>query len=293
MIRKLTTLVAGTALMAAPLALAAAPAVAQPADKDITLTSAQLTQFGWPLSPNTAAWAPGTASLPTNSAAQWQDVVITGKAPGFTNPGQLLTMYRFVPSDTSGSGENKALNITAVVQPNRSFTMHFQLGLPGTYGYAVGYDTGGSSPEFVAFQFQFRTTGSGKPAPSTGSSSAVILRAKKLAAAGFTKSPNVVGWGGTASISTNRAKAGTPVTLSGTAPSELKSGTVLSLERFVPTDKKGSGHFEPVGNVSTVVRSDGTYSLTFELNQKGRYGYTFGAGLNEEWLGVEFQLKTT
>ncbi len=293
MIRRLGALIAGGALLAAPLGSGAAPALARPGDKHVTLTSAQLTEFGWPLTPNTGAWSPGTASLPANSAAQWQDVVITGKAPGFATPGQLLTMYRFVPSDTTGSGVNKPLNITAVVQPNRNFTLHFQLGLPGTYGYAVGYDTGGASPQFVGFQFQFTTTGSGTPAPSTGSSSAVVLRAKRLAAVGFTKAPNVVGWGGTAVISANRAKAGTPVTLSGTAPAELKPGTVLALERFVPTDKKGSGHFEPVGNVATVVKADGTYSLTFELNQKGRYGYTFGAGRNEEWLGVEFQLKTT
>ena len=291
--RSLSTMVAAAALVLAPIGIGAAPAAARPGDKDVTLTSAELTALGWPVSPNTAGWAPGTASLPTTSTSQWQDVILSGRAPGFTDPGQLLTMYRFVPSDTSGSGVNKPLNITAVVQPNRSFSMHFQLGLPGTYGYAVGYDTGGESPEFVGFQFQFTTTGSGKPAPSAGSSAAVTLRAKKLAAAGFTKSPNIVGWGGTASISTSRAKAGRPVTLSGTAPAELKPGTELTLERFVPTDKRGSGHFEPVGNVTTVVKPDGSYSLTFELNQKGRYGYTFGAGLNEEWLGVEFQLKTT
>ncbi len=119
------------------------------------------------------------------------------------------------------------------------------------------------------------------------------LNGKKLAAAGFTKKPNVVGWGGTATISTSKAKAGAPVTISGTAPTELKPGTVLSLERFVATDKKGSGHFEPVAATSTVVKSDGTFELTFEVNQPGRYGYTLGAGLNEEWIGIEFQLKTT
>ena len=74
---------------------------------------------------------------------------------------------------------------------------------------------------------------------------------------------------------------------------ELKAGTVLTLERFVPTDKKGSGHFEPVGSTSTVVKADGSFELTFEVNQQGRYGYTLGAGLNEEWIGIEFQLKTT
>ena len=91
----------------------------------------------------------------------------------------------------------------------------------------------------------------------------------------------------------SKARAGAPVTIAGTAPSELPAGTVLSLERFVATDTKGSGSFEPVANVQTVVRSDGTYSLTFEVNQPGRYGYTLGAGLDQQWVGVEFQLKTT
>jgi hypothetical protein len=67
---------------------------------------------------------------------------------------------------------------------------------------------------------------------------------------------------------------------------------VLTLQRFVPTDKKGSGHFEAVDSIETVVAADATFTLTFELNQPGRFGYTLGAGLNEEWIGVEFQLKT-
>ena len=72
-----------------------------------------------------------------------------------------------------------------------------------------------------------------------------------------------------------------------------EAGTVLTLQRFVATDKKGSGHFEAVGTTSTVVKSDGSFELTFEVNQPGRFGYTLGAGLNEEWIGIEFQLKTT
>ena len=283
----LSLAIAGTALVSAPAAVAA------PADKNVVLTSQQLTDAGFPKKPNTAAWSPGTASLPTNTAAQWQDVILTGKAPNYTQPGQLLTMSRFMATDTKGSGEMKPLNITAVVQPDRSFTMHFQLGFPGTWGYSVGYQTGGDSPETIGFQFQFTTTGTPANGVPGGTSSTVDLSGRKLAAAGFTKVPNVVGWGGTATLSTTKAKAGAPVTISGSAPAELKPGTTLLLERFVPTDKKGSGHFEPVGNVSTVVKADGTFELTFEVNQKGRYGYTLGAGLNEEWIGIEFQLKTT
>jgi hypothetical protein len=295
--RTAAALVAG-ALLVTPLAmLVSAPlASARPAGnvvaKGISLTSAQLTSIGFPTTPNTVAWEPGTASLPTSTAAPWHDVILTGKAPGYAQPGQLLTMQRFVATTTTGTGSFTALNITAVVQANRSFSMHFQLGTPGAFGYRVGYSTGGDSPEFVGFQYQFTTTGTATRGPG-GSSTAVPLKAKKLAAAGFTRTPNVVGWGGTAAISTHRAPAGAPVTISGTAPAELKPGTTLILQRFVPTDKKGSGHFESVDSVQTVVAADGSFTLTFEVNQQGRYGYTLGAGLNEEWIGIEFQLKTT
>lgn len=282
------TVIAATVILAGPSASAL-----QPADNPVILTSQQLTSAGFPLTPNTVAWAPGTATLPTNTAAAWEDVILTGRAPSYTNPGQKLTMFRYVPENTKGDGVMKPMNITAVVQPNRTFTMHFQLGLPGTYGYSVGYSTGGVSPEMIAFQFQFTTTGAPSTAPATWSAAAVTLSGPKLAAAGFTKTPNTVGWGGTATLSTSRARAGSPVTISGRAPTNLKPGTVLTLQRFTPTDRKGSGHFDPVGNVSTVVKADGTYELTFEINERGRYGYTLGAGLSQEWIGVEFQLTTT
>lgn len=292
--RRLVAAVMGISVVSAALVTAQPASALAPADNVVTLTSAQLTKAGFPQKPNVTAWKPGgTVNLPTNTAAQWQDVIITGKAPTFTTPGQLLTMSRFLPTDKQGDGSLKPLNITAVVQKDRSFTLHFQLGMTGTWGYAVGYETDGLNPESIRFQFQFTTTGSGAPAPSAGSSTAVKLSGRKLANAGFTRTPNVVSWGGTATISTSRAKAGAPVTISGTAPSYLKPGTVLTLQRFVPTDKKGSGHFEPVGTTSTVVKSDGTFELTFEVNQKGRFGYTLGAAQNDEWVGVEFQLKTT
>ena len=37
----------------------------------------------------------------------------------------------------------------------------------------------------------------------------------------------------------------------------------------------------------------GVATLYALLAQPGRFGYTLGAGLNEEWIGIEFQLKTT
>jgi hypothetical protein len=201
-------------------------------------------------------------------------------------------MERFMPTTTTGTGTFKTLNITTVVKSDRTYSLHFQLGYPGLYGYRVGYSTTGSSPEFVGFQFQFTTTGTATTAPK-GSSSAVILNAKQLSRAGFTKTPNVTAWGGTATLSTSKAKAGTPVTISGTAPKQITPGTVLTLERFAATDKKGSGSFSPVGDITTTVQEDSTFSLTFEINELGRYGYTLGAGVGEEWVGIEFQLKTT
>jgi hypothetical protein len=276
--------------LAAPGLVVAAPASAAPAP--VILTSQQLTDIGFPTTPNTTAWSGGSAKLSATSAAQWVDVVVTGKAPSYTQPGQLLTMSRFVPTSTTGDGTLKPLNITTVVKADRTFALHFQLGYAGTYGYAVGYSTGGNSPETVGFQFQFTTTGSSTASPK-GSSSAVSLTAKQLTAAGFTMKPNTVGWGGTASLSRHRVPAGDPITITGSAPAEVPAGTVLTLERFVPTDKKGSGSFTAVGDVITVVQSDGTFSLTFELNEPGRYGYTLGAGIGEEWVGIEFQIKTT
>ena len=125
----------------------ASPAVHAVPVAPVTLTSEQLAAQGFTLKPNVTAWGPGGAvSLSTNKAAQWQDIIITGTAPTGTPVGQLLTMSRWVPSSTTGDGTLKALNITATVQRDRSFTLHFQLGLPGTYGYAVGYRTAGSAP---------------------------------------------------------------------------------------------------------------------------------------------------
>lgn len=263
------------------------------ADQVVQLTSQQLTSAGFPTKPNVTSWAPGTVNLPTNTAAQWDDVVITGTAPSAAPVGQLLTMERFLPSDTSGNGAFSPLNITGTVQKGGAFSLHFQLGMPGTYGYRVGYLTSGASPEFVGFQFQFTTTGSGKAAPASGSSTAVKMNARQLEKAGFTRKVNTTAWGATATISANRVQAGAPVTVRGTAPSEIKPGTVLTLNRFIPTDKFGSGSFEAVPGVQTQVATDGTFSVTFEINTKGRYGYTLGTAVGEEWVGMEFQLRTT
>jgi len=277
-------------LSAAALASVALMAPAQ-ADDHVMLTSKQLTKQGFPKKPNVVNWAPGTAKLSTNTAAQWQDVVITGKAPDYVPAGQLLTLERFMPTSTQGGGEFTTLNITTTVNPNGTFVMRMQLGYVGTYGYRVGYLTDSFSPEFVGFQFQLTTTGDSSAA-AQGSSQSVKLTSRQLARAGFTKTPNVVGWGGTATISRTKAPAGTPITISGTAPSYVKPGAVMQLSRFVATDKKGSGHFENLP-VSTVVKNDGTFELTFELNVPGTYGYGLGVDEEFDWVGIEFQVTTT
>lgn len=262
-----------------------------PAASAVDLTPAQLTEAGFPKKPNTTAWG-GTATISRHRAPQWQDVIITGKAAAFTPPGQVLTMQRFVPQDTQGSGTFRDLAIETTVGADRSFTLHFQSGLPGTYGYRVGYLTDSFSPEFVGFQFQFTTTGSGPSAAQTGSPSAVELTPRQLARAGFTRDPNITGWGGTAALSSSRVQQGQSVTVSGTAPSFATPGQRLELRRFVATDRRGSGHFDPTG-IRTKVRKDGSFRVAFTPDQVGTSGYTLGYATNEEWVGIEFQVTVS
>ncbi len=267
-------------------------AVPARADSGVVLTSKQLTAAGFPKKPNLVGWEPGTAKLSSSTAEQWQDILVTGKAPNYAPAGQLLTLQRFVPSDKQGSGEFKDLNITTHVNPNGTFALRMQLGYVGTFGYRIGYLTDSFSPEFVGFQFQVTITGTGGSAAPGGSASALQLTSKQLTKSGFTSTPNVVGWGGTATISRSSAPAGAPITISGTAPEFVKPGTTLRLTRFVPTDRKGSGHFEDLP-ITTQVKSDGTFELTFELNVPGTFGYGLGAAQNFEWVGIEFQVTTT
>lgn len=262
---------------------------AQAAPQILQLTSQQLTDSGFPKKPTTGAG--GSATLSTNTAAVWEDITISGQAPTGTKPGQLLTLYRYYPTSTTGDGEIKPLNITTPVGPKGNYSLHFQLGYPGTYGYALGYETPGPTPEMVEFTFQITTTGNATNPPAPRDT-AVKLTSKQLTKAGFTKTPNVNGWGGTANLSATKVTAGSPVTISGTAPAEIKPGSLLNLARFVPSDKKGSGQISPL-NIVTRVNADQTYSLTFEINETGVYGYSLYQFVGEETVSVEFQLRTT
>jgi hypothetical protein len=280
-----------TAVLAAATLIAGTIAVAVPAHAaTVTLTSAELTEAGFPKKPNTVGWG-GTASITGHRAPQMQDVIVTGKAPAQTLPGQVLTLSRFIPTDKQGSGSFTDLNISTTVQKDLSFTLHFQLGLVGTYGYRVGYATQGPSPEYIAFQFQFTTTGAPNGAPTTGSDTEVQLTAKQLTSAGFTKRPNTVGWGATpVLISSSRVQRGAPVTIAGASPTQAKPGQTLQLMKFIATDRVGSGHFEPTG-ITTKIRKKGGFSLTFEPADRGLFGYSLGFPTSSEWVGVEFRLR--
>ncbi|MEZ5115884.1 MAG: hypothetical protein R2737_06420 [Candidatus Nanopelagicales bacterium] len=164
-IRTRAAALAVAAAIAVPVALAA-PALAAPATPQQTSTavaaaaqptSAQLASWGFTKKPNVTAWG-GTAKISTNSAKQYQDVLLTGTAPSFAKPGQVLTLKRFVPTDNKGSGYMVSVGAQTKVNKDGSYTLHMQLGRTGLYGYTVGYSTGGSSPEWVGVEFQLRTT---------------------------------------------------------------------------------------------------------------------------------------
>lgn len=148
--------IASATLLAGPIAAPVAHAAVR-ADKVVPNTPAQLKEFGYPRKPNTVGWG-GTAKVHPHKAAVDEAVVITGTAPKSAKPGQELTMYRYLPRNTKGDGTLQALDIHATVNPDRTFTMIAYLGRVGTWGYSVGFETTGASPEMVAFTFQLTTT---------------------------------------------------------------------------------------------------------------------------------------
>ncbi len=149
----------GGALALAPIAaLAPAASAAAPADRLVMLTRAELKDAGFPRKPNTTAWGKGTATVKPHKASTDEPIIITGTAPKFAKPGTILTMERFLPSNRKGTGTFQVLEITATVRPDRSFMIEANLGRPGLWGYRIGYQTDGDSPEFIGFQFQATTT---------------------------------------------------------------------------------------------------------------------------------------
>ena len=151
----------GVGLAAVMVAAGAALVAPTASAKTVDLTPRQLTQAGFPRgTANTTSWGKGTVELPGRRAPALEPQHITGTAPKFVKPGQVLTMQRFIPSNRQGSGSFETLEITTTVKADRSFDLQFALGRVGRFGYRVGYFTDSKSPEFVGFQFQFRTTAS-------------------------------------------------------------------------------------------------------------------------------------
>lgn len=153
----------GAAIVISPILMTASPASAAVSTRVAPYTSAQLKEFGFPKKPNVVGWEPGTAKVAPHKAPAGSTIAITGKAPKYTKPGQMLSLSRFIPSDNKGSGTMKDLGITTTVKKDRSFEFLADLSMVGTYGYSVGYTTtpgGDIGGEFVGFQFQLTTTAS-------------------------------------------------------------------------------------------------------------------------------------
>jgi hypothetical protein len=145
---------AAAALVLSGVALAA-PAIAAPAAPTAS-ASKQLAKCGFTKTPNVTAFDNGTATLSKNKAKQYKDVVITGKAPSAAAAGTKLTLMRYSASKKCDA-QGQATNIHTTVNKNGTYTLHMQLGRVGTYGYSLGYGTGGTAPEEIEVLFQFTT----------------------------------------------------------------------------------------------------------------------------------------
>jgi hypothetical protein len=137
------------------------------------------------------------------------------------------------------------------------------------------------------------------PASAAVSAKVVPYTSAQLKEAGFPKKPNVVGWEpGTASVTPTKAAAGSTITITGKAPKYAKPGQELSLQRFLPSDKKGSGEFQDLG-ITTTVKKDRTFEILADLGRTGTWGYRVGYMTNPggdvggEFVGFQFQVTTT
>jgi len=139
------------------------------------------------------------------------------------------------------------------------------------------------------------------PANAAVAAKTVNYTSAQLKEAGFPKRPNVTAWNnGTATVSPTKAAVGDTVTISGKAPKDAKVGQVLSLQRFIPTDKKGSVDFKDLG-ITTTVKKDHSFEILADLGRVGTYGYRVGYDTNPdnkgdiggEYVSFQFQLTTT
>jgi hypothetical protein len=137
------------------------------------------------------------------------------------------------------------------------------------------------------------------PASASVSAKVIAYDSAKLKKEGFPKKPNVGSWDpGTAKVTPHKAPAGSTITITGKAPNYTKPGQELSLQRFLPSDKKGSGEFQDLG-ITTTVKKDRTFEILADLGRTGTWGYRVGYETNPggdvggEYISFTFQLTTT
>lgn len=125
----------------------------------------------------------------------------------------------------------------------------------------------------------------------------VSLTRQELKEAGFPRKPNTATWGnGTAKVSPHKAGPNEPITITGTAPKSIKPGTVLMMQRFLPSNKQGDGTFQDLDLITATVDADRTFTLVARLARVGLWGYRVGyltEGANPEFIGFQFQARTT
>jgi len=125
----------------------------------------------------------------------------------------------------------------------------------------------------------------------------VTLTRAELREAGFPIEPNTTGWGrGTASVTPSRAGIGEPVTITGRAPRFVKPGTVLVMQRFLPSNRRGDGSFQDLELITTTVDANRSFTLVARLARPGRWGYRVGYFTDSdspEFVGFQFQVRTT
>lgn len=125
----------------------------------------------------------------------------------------------------------------------------------------------------------------------------VPLTRAELREIGFPRRPNTTAWGrGTATVTPHRAAIGEAITITGTAPKSIKPGTVLFLQRFLPSNRKGDGTFQDLELITTTVDANRRFTMIAKLARPGLWGYRVGSfteGDSPEFIGFQFQARTT
>ncbi len=126
--------------------------------------------------------------------------------------------------------------------------------------------------------------------------SIVSLTQPELKDAGFPRRPNITNWrNGTAQVKPHKASTSEPITITGTTPKSVKPGTILTMERFLPTNRKGTGTFQML-EITTTVRPDRSFTMIANLGRVGLWGYRIGVETDSdtpEFVGFQFQARTT